>query len=490
MSSNESTGWTDRRRLLPTSALAILAVIATAGSLRPADIAQAGIDRPPQQTLGWDKLPELLARIKAPEFPARDFAITDFGAKAGGITDCTRAIRLAIEACHAAGGGRVLVPAGIYLTGAIELLGGVDLEVSAGATLQFFSDPSAYLPVVATRWEGVECMNYAPLIHAANVENIAVTGTGVLDGSASVDNWWSWAHKTHGVAPATADSQALNLMGDRGVPVAERRFGAGHKLRPNFIEFQGCRNVLVSGVAIRRSPMWEIHPVLCSNVTVRDVHISSHGPNNDGCDPESCRDVLIEGCTFDTGDDCIAIKSGRNADGRRVGVPVENILIRHCAMKDGHAGVAIGSEISGGCRGVFVEDCTMDSPHLDRALRIKSNAVRGGAISEVHMRRCQVGHVTEAILTVDLLYEEGARGGFPPSVTDVNIEDVTATAAERVLFIKGFPAATIDRIRLSRCRIEGIVEPDVIESAGLIQLDADTIRPARSVVSRDSRAAP
>jgi unsaturated rhamnogalacturonyl hydrolase len=439
---------------------------------------------------GWKRLPAVLDRIKAPKFAARRYLITDFGAKPGGTVDCTAAIRRAVETCHTAGGGQVVVPQGVYLTGPIELLGGVDLDVAAGATLQFRSDPAAYLPTVATRWEGVECWNYAPLIRAANVDNVAVTGPGVLDGSASEENWWAWARKSGGQSPATPDSRALNLMGDHGVPVAERQFGAGHKLRPNFIEFLRCRNVLVSDVTIRRSPMWEIHPVLCSNVTVRGVRISSHGPNNDGCDPESCRDVLIDGCTFDTGDDCIAIKSGRNADGRRVGVPVENIVVRNCAMKDGHAGVAIGSEISGGCKGVFIEDCVMDSPRLDRALRIKSNAVRGGTISGIYMRRCKVGHVSEALLTIDLLYEEGARGDFPPSVTDVTIDDVKATAAQRVLFIKGFPAATIDRIRLSRCEIEGDEQHDVFESAGRIQIDHVTVRPAHDGASLNSRAAP
>lgn len=479
--------WHFMKKRNPAILPALLGLVLMGGLLHAADAVRTTGGGTPK---GWRQLPWLLARIKAPEFPARDFDITNFGAKPGGSVDCTAAIRAAIAACHSVGGGRVLVPSGVYLTGGIELLGGVDLEVSAGATLRFSTDPSAYLPVVATRWEGVECWNYAPLIRAANVENVAVTGSGVLDGGASDDNWWAWARKSHGESPATPDSRALNLMGDHGVPVAERRFGAGHKLRPNFLEFLRCRNVLVSGVTIRRSPMWEIHPVLSSNVTVRGVHISSHGPNNDGCDPESCRDVLIDGCTFDTGDDCIAIKSGRNADGRRVGVPVENIVIRNCVMKDGHAGVAIGSEISGGCRGVFVENCIMDSPRLDRALRIKSNAVRGGTISEIYMRRCKVGHVSEALLTIDLLYEEGARGDFPPSVTDVKIDDVKATAAERVLFIKGFPAATIDRIRLSRCLIEGVGAPDVVESAGLIQFDRDTIRPAHVGASLDSRAAP
>ena len=171
--------------------------------------------------------------------------------------------------------------------------------------------------------------------------------------------------------------------------------------------------MLIEGVTIVNSPMWEIHPVLCQNVTVRDVSIGSHGPNNDGCDPESCRDVLIEGCMFDTGDDCIAIKSGRNDDGRRVNVPSENVIIRNCTMKDGHGGVVIGSEISGGVRNVFAEHCRMDSPHLDRALRLKNNAVRGGVVEDIYMRDVTVGQVAEAVLTIDFFYEEGDSGSVP-----------------------------------------------------------------------------
>ena len=179
----------------------------------------------------------------------------------------------------------------------------------------------------------------------------------------------------------------------RGVPVPERVFGDGSNLRPNFIQPYRCKNVLVEGVTIVNSPMWEIHPVLCTNVTVRRVSINSHGPNNDGCDPESCRDVLIEDCTLDTGVDCIALKSGRNEDGRRVNTPIENVVIRKCVMKDGHGGVVIGSEVSGGARRIFAEQCRMDSPNLDRALRIKTNSVRGGYVEGVFMRDCTVGQV-------------------------------------------------------------------------------------------------
>lgn len=244
---------------------------------------------------GWSQVPAILSRIKAPTFASRDFKITDYGAVADGKTDNTEAIRTAVAACNAAGGGRVVVTPGVFLTGAVHLKSNVNQPYRS-------------------------------------------------------------------------------------------------------------RNILIEDVTINNSPMWEIDPVLCTNVTVRGVTVVSHGPNNDGCNPESRRDVLIEECVFDTGDDCIAIKSGRNDDGRRIATPSENIIVRNCVMKDGHGGVVMGSEISGGVRNVFVENCKMDSTNLDRALRFNSNAKRGGVIENVFMRNVEVGRVAEAILTIDFLY--------------------------------------------------------------------------------------
>jgi unsaturated rhamnogalacturonyl hydrolase len=462
--------------------------------------------------LEWTRVGEVLARIKAPVFPNREFPITDFGAAADGKTDCTDAIRQAIAACSQAGGGRVTVSsAGIYLTGPIQLKSNIELCVSEGCTLQFITDPARYLPVVWTRWEGTECLNYSPLIYAFEQENIAVTGGGTLDGGASGENWWAWTKRVplrdlaqhpqpeqavstasvqnerSGPAPAKASRDRLVDMGERGVPVEQRVFGAGHFLRPSFIQPYRCRNVLIEGVRIRRSPMWEINPVLCTNVTVRGVNIVSDGPNNDGCDPDSCRDVLIEDCQFTTGDDCIAIKSGRNNDGRRVGVPSENLVVRRCTMKDGHGGVVIGSEISGGCRNVFVEDCVMDSPNLDRALRFKSNARRGGVIENVFMRNVEIGQVAEAVLTVDFLYEEGARGDFRPAVRNVVLEHVTSRSSPRVMWIKGFPGALIDGVRFSDCTFTGVSSAEVLQNAGTISFTNVTIAPAVKVPSLNSR---
>jgi unsaturated rhamnogalacturonyl hydrolase len=429
----------------------------------------------------WAQVPTILSRIKAPVFPARQFPITDFGA-ANGQADCSEAIGKAIEACARAGGGRVVVPAGEFVTGAIHLKSNVELHIESGATLKFKTDPRAYLPVVFTRFEGMECYNYSPFIYACEQENVAVTGDGLLDGQADDDNWWAWKGRRQspeGAPNQIVARQRLVKMVDQGVNVEERRFGEGSCLRPDFVEFNRCRNVLIEGVRIRRSPMWELHPVLCTNVIVRGVNILSHGPNNDGCDPECCRDVLIEGCVFDTGDDCIAIKSGRNNDGRRLGAASENIIVRRCTMKDGHGGVVIGSEISGGCRNVFAEDCQMDSPNLERVLRLKSNAVRGGSIENIFMRNTSVGRVADAVLQIDFLYEEGSNGPYRPCARAVVMENITVGETPRVLDVVGFPGAEISGVRIYNSSFKRVQGKDVIKDAADVKLVDCIIEPER-----------
>jgi len=424
---------------------------------------------------GWEEAGAILKRIVPPQFPQRDFPVTRYGAKEGGTVDCTEAFRRAIADCAKAGGGRVVVPAGRFLTGPIHLRSRVNLHLSEGATVLFIRDPKAYLPVVFTRWEGVECMNYSPFVYAFEQENIAITGRGTLDGQADCSHWWPWkGRKDCGWKPGDVQQQParerLTQMAEEGVPVPERIFGEGAFLRPQFIQPYRCQNVLIEGVSIVNSPMWEIHPVLCRNVTVRNVSIRSHGPNNDGCDPESCADVLIEGCRFDTGDDCIAIKSGRNRDGRRVNIPSENILIRNCEMRDGHGGVTIGSEVSGSVRNVFAENCRMDSPHLDRALRIKTNAVRGGVIENIYMRNVQIGQVSDAAIHVDFYYEEGAAGEFLPVVRNIRVQDVTCAKSRYALYLRAFEKAPIDGVSLERCTFENVKSPNRIEHVRNLRL--------------------
>jgi polygalacturonase len=436
--------------------------------LRAAGVAAIGCCWPSralgQPVAGWDAVPGILQRIVPPRFPSRTFDITAFGAKPDSTADATSAIRAAIAACHDAGGGRVLVPNGTFATGSIHLKSGVNLHLADRARLAFAHTPEAYLPVVMTRFEGVELMNYSPFIYAFEARDIAITGRGTLDGQADASHWWPWKGGAGTTGPnQLADRAKLIEAQARGVPVAERVFGSGHYLRPNFIQPYRCQNVLVDGVTIVSSPMWEIHPVLCSNVTVRNVRISSHGPNNDGCNPESSRDVLIERCVFDTGDDCIAIKSGRNDDGRRLRTPSENIVIRDCQMKDGHGGVVIGSEISGGARHIYAERCRMDSPQLDRVLRFKTNSVRGGVIEHVYMRDVTVGQVAESVMTADFYYEEGDSGPYPPTLRDVEMRRVTSQKSKYAFLLRGYAHAPIMDVRVIDCTFAGVAQPDVIE---------------------------
>ena len=440
-----------RRRFLSHAGLA--AAVVAGSRFAPFDLA-AWEQR--QDDL-WSTASEILRRITPPVFPARDVLVTAHGAKGDGVFDCGPAFRAAIEACQSAGGGRVIVPAGRYLTGAIRLKSNVNLHVQEGATVAFRPEAEAY-PIVLTRFEGVELMNHSPFIYAFEQTNVGITGAGTLDGQANAQQWWAWRT---GQAPAR--NRLIQMAAD-GVAPEKRVFGDGpSKLRPNFIQPYRCENVLIEGVSIVNSPMWEVHPVLCTNVTVRGVRINSHGPNNDGCDPESCRDVLIERCTFDTGDDCIALKSGRNDDGRRLHTPIENVIVRDCDMKDGHGGVVIGSEISGGARNIFAENCRMDSPRLDRALRFKNNAARGGVIERVAMRNVTVGQLAEAVVAADFFYEEGHNGAYTPVLRDVDVRNVTSKKSKHAFLLRGFAESPITNIRVTDCTFDGVESPDVLE---------------------------
>jgi polygalacturonase len=423
----------------------------------------------------WRYADELRQRIQAPVFPDRDFPITEFGAQADDETDCTKPINDAIRACAEAGGGRVVVPAGTYKTGPIHLLSNVNLHVTEDATLSFYTEPEKYLPVVFTRYEGTEFMNFSPLIYAYEQENIALTGGGTLDGNASYDNWWIWKKSRDGVKKPNPSKDRLTAMGDAGVPPEERMFGLEGQLRPSFVQPYKCRNVLIEDIRVRRAPFWQVHPVLCTNVTVRGIDVQSPGPNNDGCNPESCNSVLIEDCQFDTGDDCIAIKSGRNADGRRVNVPSENIIVSNCKMKAGHGGVVIGSEMSGGVRNVFAENCLMSSPDLWYMLRIKTNSLRGGFVENVHVRRVKIGTVGKAAVRINFHYSDGDVGEHVPSVRNVSVSDVSGSDVRQVLFLQGYERSPVQDIRISNSRFEGVKEADVVEHVdGLVLDNVDT----------------
>lgn len=415
----------------------------------------------PQMTYeeAWAQADAIVANTKLPSFPERDFDIRHFGARADGKTDATQAISSAIAACNAAGGGRVLIAGGSYASGPIHLLSNVNLHIAKGATVLFSTNPNDYLPAVFTRWEGMELMGYSPLIYAHGQKNIAITGEGVLDGQGDNTTWWPWKGGKWegakdwgkpGMPTQDAGRDALMRAMEQNVPVEERLFADGAYLRPPFIQPYSCENVLIEGITIVRAPFWLLNPVLCQNVTIRRVICDSLGPNSDGCDPESCRNVVIEDCYFDTGDDCIAIKSGRNEDGRRIGVPSENIVIRNCKMVEGHGGVVIGSEMSGGVRNVFVENCEMSSPELERGLRVKTNSVRGGLVENFFARNIKIGEVKNAIV-IDFQYEEGDAGNFTPVVRNLDFRNITCANAGRVFQVRGYKRSPVQHLQLRNC---------------------------------------
>ncbi|MXV14079.1 glycoside hydrolase family 28 protein [Pedobacter sp. HMF7056] len=413
----------------------------------------------------WAAMEKLRKQIKPPVFKTRDFPVTAYGAIGDGKTKNTEAFKKAIEACSKAGGGTVSVPPGTFLTGAIYLKSDVNLHMADDARILFSRDPNDY-PIVFTRWEGMECMNYSALIYAYGEKNIAITGNGVLDGNADGDNWWNWNSKAANGGPAkqvAARNKLHELMHQQTEPKT-RVFGNGSFLRPNMVQPYNCKNVLISGVKMVNSPMWFMNPVLCENVTIEKVRVVSHGPNNDGCDPESCRNVLIKDCHFDTGDDCIAIKSGRDEDGRRIGRPAENHIIEGCEMKDGHGGVTIGSEIAGGARNIYAINCVMDSPNLDRILRLKTSSSRGGIIENIFMKDIKVGAYKDAAVSADMFYE--TPGSFIPTIRNVWVENLEVTKGGGYgIYVRAYRASPVQHLRIINSTLNGVKIPYKIDYA-------------------------
>lgn len=433
----------------------------------------------------FDQAEAIISSIKIPDFKDATYSILDFGAIADGETLNTEAIAAAIDSCSNSGGGKVVIPAGDFLTGPIVLKSNVNLHLEEGANVLFSTNHNDFLPVVHTSYEGVELMNYSPLIRAYKQKNIAVTGKGTFNGQASNTNWWPWCGKdSYGWeegAPKQHDSinlPTLRKMNEAQIPVSERVFGEGHHIRPTFFEPFECENVLLQGVTFTNAPFWVIHPLKCNYVRIDGVTVSSHGPNNDGCDPEYSKNVHITNCTFDTGDDCIAIKAGRNEDGRRVNIPSENIVIENCDMKDGHGGVVLGSEISAGVRNVFARNCKMDSPNLDRAIRIKTNTLRGGFVENLYVKNIEVGQVKEAALKINLHYGIYANqeGKFIPKINNVHLQDMTVENSGKYgILIKGREEAVIQNVSLTNVHIKNAKTPLSVEHSEPIVFKNTTI---------------
>lgn len=422
----------------------------------------------------WRKMESIVRSIKYPVFKNKTFNILQYGAKPDGIFDNTEAIKKAIMDCSKNGGGIVLIPKGKYLSKAIHLEDNVNLYLDKDAEILFSTNPKDYYPLVHTSFEGTELMNYSPFIYAYKKNNVAITGKGTLNGQASNENWWPWASSEHYGWKKGNPSQADPLnrlrlveMAENNIPVSERIFGENHYLRPNFVEFFECTNVLIQDITIINSPFWEIHPIKSENVIVDGITINSHGPNNDGCDPEYSKNVIIKNCTFNTGDDCIAIKAGRDADGRRVAMKSENIIVQNCTMFDGHGGVTIGSEISGGVSNVYVENCIMSSPNLDVAIRLKTNSRRGALIENFYVRNVEIGQVKEAVLKADMFYNVhgNQNGDFIPRIENIYLENIKVkNGGKYSILVKGYKQSPVKNITFKNVIIEKVNQPFSIEN--------------------------
>ena len=423
---------------------------------------------------GWDdnEYKRIEQSIQLPKIAEHQFLITSFGAKTTATAaQNQKTINRVISLVSKKGGGKVIIPKGTWNTGAIELKSHVNLVLEEGATLHFAFEPKLY-PLVRTSWEGLACWNYSPCIYAYKATDIAITGKGTIDGGGNNDTFWQWngSPRFGYKEGVTKESQKLGSrskllkMAEDGVPFDERKFGMGYGLRPQLVNMVRCERILIKDVKMINSPFWVMHPLLSKNITVDGVYVWNEGPNGDGCDPEACENVLIQNCVFHTGDDCIAIKSGRNNDGRLWNQPSKNIIIRNCKMEDGHGGVVIGSEISGGCENVYAENCVMDSPHLERILRIKTNNCRGGQVQNINMRNVVVGQCKEAVVKINLDYErkEICYRGFEPIVNNVNVENVTCQKSDYgVLIIGRDSLENVYDINIKNCKFDGVVKEPV-----------------------------
>lgn len=402
------------------------------------------------------------------------YDITAFGAVGDGATDASAAIRAAIEACEAAGGGTVVVPAGVYATGAIRFVSGMTLYIESGATLRFVDRFDAYEPTF-TRWSGYECYGHHPLLYGRGLERVAIKGEGVIDGQGAA--WWQAYGRLkrgdrEGVSPYRETFMQLNAAlytaMDSTFVEWETQF-----LRPPLLQLIDCRGVTVEGVTLQNSPFWNTHLVYCDEVKVRGVTFRnpSDTPNGDGFDVDSCTNVTISDCQFDVGDDCLCLKSGINEDGRRVGRPTENVVVSNCVMRRGHGGIVLGSEMSGDIRRVVVSNCVFLG--TDRGIRVKTNRARGGVIEDVRIQHIQMNDVLCPI-AINSFYRYGVSPTDPqmttpeaipvtertPVVRGLTIAGVTARGARAAAaFVYGLPEMPIEDLALRDVVVEMTTDP-------------------------------
>lgn len=456
----------------------------------------------------WTNLPT----IQQPSFRADTLTITAYGAKPDGVTLNTQAINSAIRACSQKGGGVVLVPAGLWLTGPIELQSNVNLHLKKSATLLFTTDKSQYALVEGT-YEGKRAARNQSPVSGTDLTNVAITGQGIVDGNG---DGWRAVHKYQLTEPQwkekVASGGVLKDDGQTWYPSEQfKRASVDNRsmlltpgktpqdfadmkdfLRPNLVVFTRCRQVLLEGITFQNSPAWCLHPLMCQDLTIRNVTTKNpeYAHNGDGMDIESCKNFLIEGCTLDVGDDAICIKSGKDEEGRKRGMPTENGIVRNNTVYNGHGGFVVGSEMSGGARNIFVYNCTFMG--TDKGLRFKSVRGRGGVVEHIYAKDIYMKDIAQEAIFFDMYYfvkfaTDGVRDERPvvnegtPVFRDMHFENIVCSGATKGVFIRGLPEMPIQNIVMERLVLQAEKGVELIDARGIqlrqVQLIPQSTRP-------------
>jgi len=467
-----------------------------------------------------------LPQILVPVFRADTLNILDFGAKPGGLALNTNAIQSAIDTCSTRGGGVVLVPPGLWLTGPLRLRNSVNLHVASGALVQFSDDTDLY-PLVRTNWEGMEAIRAQSPLSAADQENIAITGGGIFDGAGlawrplkkfkvTQDDW----------KKITGQGGVLDERGETWYPTERAFRGASQVrpgvvaegydetkaaeikefLRPNMLSLIGCKNVLIDGPTFQNSPAWTLHTLLGRHFTLKNVTVKNpeFAQNGDGVDVESTRFFRIENCVFDTGDDGVCLKSGRDEEGRRRGVPTSDGIVQGCTVYKAHGGFVIGSEMSGGVRNIFVNDCTFLGS--DIGLRFKTTRGRGGVVEDIHISDIRMTDIPHEAILFDMYYNGKAAADAVKNpeleklpVTDgtpvfrrIFIQNVACRGADYAVKAQGLPEMNVQEVHIRNCSFRSKHGISLVESKDFefrnIELETTATDPVIFVLnSRDLR---
>ena len=455
----------------------------------------------------YENLPFEMEKVHRPDIPSREVDIRDFGGVGDGVVLNSDAFAQAIESLSAKGGGRVIVPTGVWLTGPITLKDNIELHIKPDAVLLFSTDRDLY-PIVETVFEGLDTKRCISPINAVGAKNIAITGGGTIDGNG--DSWrqvkkskiapsqWKALLKSGGFTNEKGDlwypdsssfrgavvSDAFNVP--QGLTTEEEWNSVKTYLRPVMISFKDCENVLMEDCLFQNSPCWNIHPLMCKNVIINNVTIRNpwYSQNGDGLDVDSCENVLVINSSFDVGDDAICIKSGKDEDGRRRARPCRNLIVDNCIVFHGHGGFVVGSEMSGGVQNIKVTNCRFLG--TDVGLRFKSCRGRGGVVENIFIEDIVMMNIPTEPLLFDLHYggksavEAAAEGASPfdveyvpadvttPQFKDIYIKDIVCSGAARAMYFNGIPEKNIENILVENCDIVSDKGADLRYSTGVL----------------------